>query len=117
MDPSVLIVDDDPGFRSLAARMVTACGLTVAGEAADVEAAIEAAQRLKPAAMLVDIGLPDGSGIELAQALEALPWRPRVLLTSSDYSTAAADDGAARFQFVPKEELPNAPLRWLLTQH
>jgi DNA-binding NarL/FixJ family response regulator len=116
MDPSVLIVDDDPGFRSLAARMLTACGLTVAGEAADVEAAIEAANRLKPAAVLVDIGLPDGSGIDLAQALEALPWRPRVLLTSSD-DGAAADDGAAPFPFVAKEELPNAPLRWLLTHH
>lgn len=112
----MLIVDDDPGFRSLAARILTACGLTVAGEAADVEAAIEAAHRLKPAAVLVDIGLPDASGIDLAQALEALPWRPRVLLTSADDSTAA-DEGAERFPFVAKEELPNAPLRWLLTQH
>jgi DNA-binding NarL/FixJ family response regulator len=118
MRSSVLIVDDDPAFRGLAGRMLAASGLSVAGEAGSVEQAIEAANRLKPDAVLVDIGLPDGSGMDLASTLAALPWRPRVVLTSSD-ENAAADSGgssAARFAFVPKEELPNAPLRWLLTE-
>jgi DNA-binding NarL/FixJ family response regulator len=118
MESSVLIVDDDPSFRGLAARILAARGLSVAGEAGTVEQAIEAASRLKPQAALVDIGLPDGSGVDLAKALAALPWRPRVLLTSSD-DTAAAEcsgDSSEHFAFVPKADLPNAPLRWLLTR-
>jgi DNA-binding NarL/FixJ family response regulator len=117
MRPSVLIVDDDPAFRGLAGRMLAASGLSVAGEAGSVRQALEAANRLKPDAVLVDVGLPDGSGMDLASTLAALPWAPRVLITSSDENAATDGRGGspARFAFVPKEELPNAPLQWLLT--
>jgi DNA-binding NarL/FixJ family response regulator len=112
----VLVVDDDPVFRGLARRILTAGGLSVVGEAASVQAAIEAAERLRPDAALVDVGLPDGDGIALAERLAALPWRPRVVLTSSDPDAATPDDvrrvGAAGF--VAKDELPNAPLTELL---
>src|SRR5882757_2017865 len=54
MTRSVLVVDDDPGFRALAARLLAASGLTVIGEADSVSAALSAADRLKPAAILVD---------------------------------------------------------------
>jgi DNA-binding NarL/FixJ family response regulator len=113
---AVLVVDDDPVFRGLARRILTAGGLSVVGEAASVQAAIEAAERLRPQAALVDVGLPDGDGIALAERLAALPWRPRVVLTSSDPDAATPDDvrrvGAAGF--VAKDELPNAPLTELL---
>jgi DNA-binding NarL/FixJ family response regulator len=110
------VVDDDPVFRGLARRILTACGLFVVGEASSVEEAIEAAERLRPDAALVDVGLPDGDGITLAYRLGQLPWRPRVVLTSSDPDAATREDlhrvGAAGF--VAKDELPNAPLRDLL---
>jgi DNA-binding NarL/FixJ family response regulator len=117
MPGGVLVIDDDPVFRDLARRMLVSEGLTVVGEAESVATARAAAHALRPDAVLVDVELPDGDGIELACELSALPWRPRVLLTSSDADAASADDAlrAGAGAFVPKEELPNAPLRRLLT--
>jgi DNA-binding NarL/FixJ family response regulator len=112
----VLVVDDDPVFRALARRMLDAGGLVVVGEAETVAAAMAAAVELRPDAALVDVGLPDGDGIALARELAALPWRPRIVLTSTDPDAASADDvrrsGAAAF--VAKDQLPNAPLARLL---
>lgn len=116
MPPSVLVVDDDPAFRGLAVRMLTAAGLNVVGEAGTVAEGLAAAVALKPEAALLDIDLPDGSGIALALELTALPWRPRVLLTSVDVDAAGPDDvrrSGAR-AFVHKSELPNGGLDHLL---
>jgi CheY-like chemotaxis protein len=77
---AVLVVDDDPVFRSLARRTLIAEGLVVVGEAESVATAMAAAHALRPDAVLVDVGLPDGDGVALARALTALPWRPRVVL-------------------------------------
>jgi DNA-binding NarL/FixJ family response regulator len=113
---SVLVVDDDPAFRRLAHRLLAAFGLTVAGEAGTVQTALAAAGSLRPDAVLVDVGLPDGDGVTLASQLAALPWRPRVVLTSTDPDAASPSDvrrsGAAAF--VPKADLPNAELARLL---
>jgi DNA-binding NarL/FixJ family response regulator len=116
MGGSVLIVDDDPAFRALARRMLRAVGLRVSGEAEDAGAAIAAASALRPEAILVDVGLPDRDGFDLARDLAALPWGPRVLLTSSDSDAAdtLADNRSAELPFIPKQDLPNAPLRKLL---
>jgi DNA-binding NarL/FixJ family response regulator len=57
--------------------------------------------------VLVDVGLPDGDGITLAHELSALPWGPRIVLTSVEPDAASPDDversGAAGF--VPKYDL------------
>ena len=47
-------------------------------------------------AALVDVDLPDGNGIALAHELTALPWRPRVVLTSVDAEAAGPDDVRAQ---------------------
>jgi two-component system nitrate/nitrite response regulator NarL len=113
---SVLVVDDDPEFRELAGRLLAAHGLTVVGEADSVSTALSGAARLKPSAVLLDVELPDGDGITLARELAALPWHPRVVLTSIDgviTTTDQARNAGAR-AFVNKAELPNAPLAQLL---
>jgi DNA-binding NarL/FixJ family response regulator len=114
---SVLLVDDDPDFRGLARRLLTAAGLGVVGEAGTVAAATAAAIDLRPDAALVDVGLPDGNGIALAGALTAMPWPLRVVLTSTDADAASPDDvhRCGADGFVPKAELPNAPLLQLLS--
>jgi DNA-binding NarL/FixJ family response regulator len=115
MSASVLIVDDDPGFRSLANRILTEAGLTVVGEARDARSAVIAAKQSRPEGILVDLGLPDRGGLDLARDLLALEWHPRVLLTSSDPEAAQLLDGdRASLPFLVKEDLPNAPLRSLL---
>lgn len=117
MSGAVLVVDDDPLFRSLARRMLLAEGLDVVGEAESVATAIAAAHALRPDAVLVDIGLPDGNGISLARELTALPWRPRVVLTSSDPRAVSDRDvrASGAGAFVLKDDLPKAPLERLLT--
>ena len=64
MSVSVLIVDDDPAFRTLARRLLDDCGLAVVGEADSVATALSTATELEPSAVLVDVGLVTGS-----------PWR------------------------------------------
>jgi len=112
-----LVVDDDTGFRGLAARILRAGGLRVIGEAATCAAAMETALALKPDAILVDVRLPDGDGIQLARDLVALPWHPRVVLISSDADVAAelALDDRADLAFVAKGELPDGAVVELLS--
>jgi DNA-binding NarL/FixJ family response regulator len=66
--------------------------------------------------VLVDVGLPDRDGVDLARELSALPWRPRVVLTSTDTEAATASEieASGAQAFVPKIQLPNAALGELL---
>jgi DNA-binding NarL/FixJ family response regulator len=116
MTGRVLVVDDDPDFRGLAARIIAASGAVAVSEAGTVAMALETAHLLKPHAALVDVGLPDGDGITLARQLSALPWQPRVVLTSTDPDAASPEDvrNCGADAFIPKDELPNAPLKRLL---
>lgn len=114
MAGSVLLVDDDPAFLALASRMMRDSGVRVAGTAETAAAALEVAHAIRPSAALVDVGLPDRDGIELGRELAALPWAPRVVLTSTDPDAVGRSAGDGTPPFVPKEDLPNASLRKLL---
>ena len=76
----------------------------------------EAAARLVPSAVLLDVELPDGDGITLARELAPLPWRPRIVLTSINDDITTTDEAcqAGARAFVGKADLPGAPLRELL---
>ena len=114
---SVLVIDDDATFRKLAVRMLERMGLEIAGEADTIEAAVAAAQALRPEAVLVDVSLPDGNGVTLAGELAAMPWQPRIVLTSNDPDavTEAAARSAGAAAFLAKQDLPDSALRTLLT--
>lgn len=116
VEQSILVVDDDPTFRDLAQRILTDAGLKVVGEAGSAAAAIEAAKAIEPDVALVDVDLPDRDGITLAKELTALPWRPRVVLTSVDPDAAGPDDlrRSGALAFLHKAELANGKLRTLL---
>jgi DNA-binding NarL/FixJ family response regulator len=116
MPRSVLVVDDDPQFRELAVSLLAASGLTVVGEADSVAAALAAAARLEPSAVLLDVELPDGDGVALARELAALSWHPRIVLTSVDGDITTTEDAqrAGARAFVEKADLPYAPLARLL---
>lgn len=89
---TVLVVDDHPTFRRFARQMLEEAGYAVVGEAADGAAALQLARELEPDVVLLDVLLPDTSGIELAHALARLLPASAVVLTSS---RSAADLGAA----------------------
>jgi DNA-binding NarL/FixJ family response regulator len=107
MGASILIVDDHPGFRAQARRLLESEGYRVVGEAGDCTSAVEAARALVPELALVDVYLPDGYGFELASRLRALMEPPAVLLTSSrdgaELEPRVSECGACGF--VPKAEL------------
>jgi DNA-binding NarL/FixJ family response regulator len=119
MKGAVLVVDDDPAFRRLARRILESFDLSVAGEADTAESARTAAGELRPDSVLVDVGLPDRDGIALTRELVALPWRPRVVLTSINAEAATATEvrSSGAEAFVPKNELPTAALDDLLGRH
>jgi CheY-like chemotaxis protein len=114
---SILVVDDDATFRRLARLLLTAHGLDVVAEAASVSEAHSAAMRTRPDGALVDVELPDGDGFELAAQLASLPWRPRVVVTSTNAANGSAAEAsrAGAQAFVSKTDLPKAPLATWLT--
>jgi CheY-like chemotaxis protein len=113
---SVLVVDDDAGFRDLATRILTGWGHVVIGEAGSVAEALAQAAELRPDIVLVDIGLPDGDGFSLTEQLVAMPWAVHVVLISSeaDRTTVQAAHRAGADSFLPKDELSSIALRQLI---
>jgi len=80
---SVLIVDDHASFRDAARAMLEGDGFEVVGESEDAAGALAAAERLRPSIVLLDIGLPDGDGFEVAERLASSDDPPIVILVSS----------------------------------
>jgi len=114
--PSVLIVDDHAGFRTLAHDLLGASGFDVIAEAADGRSAIREAERARPAIVLLDVQLPDIDGFEVTRQLRASSSPPVIVLVStrdaSDYGPRLHDSGAAGF--ITKSQLSGATLRALL---
>ena len=79
----VLVVDDHPIWRDGVARDLEAAGFTVCGTAGDVGQALRVATATRPDVVLLDLQLPDGSGVEVARGLAALEPPPRVLVLSA----------------------------------
>jgi DNA-binding NarL/FixJ family response regulator len=80
----ILLCDDHEvvreGLRGLIGRQD---GMTVVGEAGTVAEAIEAAARAKPDVVIMDVRLPDGSGVEACRAIrEVRPETKVIMLTS-----------------------------------
>jgi|ERR1700722_19967578 CheY-like chemotaxis protein len=116
MPRSVLVVDDDAGFRDLATRILTGWGHVVIGAAGSVAEALAQAAEFRPDIVLVDIGLPDGDGFSLTEQLVAMPWAVHVVLISSeaDRTTVQAAHRAGADSFLPKDELSSVALRQLI---
>ena len=107
VSPTVLIVDDHAGFRRVAREILEADGYRVIAESATGYDALEAAARVRPELVLLDVGLPDIDGVEVAGLLTAADGNRAVILISSrdakDYEPLLARCGAQGF--IPKAEL------------
>lgn len=83
----VLIVDDSPlvrrGIRALLGAKRARRTISIVGEATTVAEAVRGATRLKPDVVLLDVRLPDGSGIEACRhIIERQPETSVLILTS-----------------------------------
>lgn len=80
----VMLVDTHDVFRiGLKTLLHTASGFAVVGEAGTAAAAIEEARHCQPDVVIMDVRLPDTSGIELCREIRAaLPHTRAVMLTS-----------------------------------
>ena len=108
----VLIVDDSSCFRSAARALLERRGYDVVGEADTAAAAFEQASLLEPAAILLDVLLPDGTGFGIAARLTQRCPALAVLLTSTeDFSSCygLAEECGAR-GFVLKSQLAGCDL-------
>jgi DNA-binding NarL/FixJ family response regulator len=96
MRPTLLIVDDHPGFRSLARRLLEAAGFEVVGEAADGHQAIAAAHELRPDVVLLDLHMPEvGGQMVLERLREQLPDVRALVVTASEAAESLLDAVAA----------------------
>ena len=108
----VLIVDDHPGFRRFARRLLQAEGFDVIGEADDECSAVAEVERLRPAVVLLDVLLPGRDGFAVAERLRELHPELAIVLTSS----RKAEEFGERLRtarvagFVHKDELSAAAL-------
>src|ERR671925_920822 len=85
---SILIIDDHPNVRVQARALLEVEGFDVVGEAGDGASGLLAARSLRPDLVLLDIGLPDVEGFEVASALAVDGPPPYVVLTSSREASA-----------------------------
>ncbi len=79
----IFLVDDHPMMRlGLRDLFEGEPGCEVCGEAATAKEALDAIRREKPDLVMMDLALPDGSGLELLKELRAADDEPRVLFFS-----------------------------------
>ena len=113
---TILIVDDNAGFRAQARALLEAEGFEVVGESEDGSSGLQAARQLRPDLVLLDIGLPDVEGFDIAQALAVDGPPPLVVLTSSRDAAAYGPRLANSrvLGFIPKDELSGSAIRALV---
>ena len=105
----LLLVDDHAVVRSgLRMLLMSEEDMEIVGEAGNAAEALEAARLLKPDVILMDIGLPDMSGIEATREIRKLhPDVAVVALTiheDEEYFFKMLDAGARGY--VPKRAAP-----------
>lgn len=93
--PRVLVVDDEPSIRMIAKIFLERAGYAVEEVGDAAEALGRAAAGERPfTVLLVDVSLPDRSGVELIPELRARAARAGVVLMSGRAEDEVPDHGA-----------------------
>jgi DNA-binding NarL/FixJ family response regulator len=99
---TILIVDDHPLVREgLKSALKPAGGYEVVGQAANAREAIRIVKHAKPDLVLLDLALPDKSGIELCREIRNTSPSTRIMIVSMhskvDYIVRAFQAGATGY--------------------
>ena len=101
----VMVVDDHPMWRDAVARDLAEAGYDVVATAADGAQALRVAAAARPDVVVLDLQLPDMSGVEVTAGLRAVQARPPTRLRASRMRTgtrAAASRRAAARPAAPE---------------
>ena len=111
----ILIVDDNAGFRLQARALLEADGFDVVGESTDGLSGLSDARRLRPDLVLLDIGLPDIEGFEVARALadDGPAAIRRADVEPRGDRIRPAPHASRVLGFLPKDELSGPAIRAL----
>ena len=91
----VLVVDDVSLMRRVYADIVKARGHEVIGEAATGSEAIQSFKDLRPDMVIMDVVMPDASGLEAVKAIVAFDPDARVIIISACDDESILDDALA----------------------
>jgi DNA-binding NarL/FixJ family response regulator len=97
--PTVVVVDDHPVFRHGLVALLAEDGVDVLAQAGTVADALAAVDEHRPEVVVLDLHLPDGSGVEATRRIVAAHPGVRVLvltMDSADATTLAALRAGAR---------------------
>lgn len=105
----VLVAEDDDNARSLLTDLLTTLGHTIVAEVSTGREAIERAKDVVPDVVLLDVHMPDGSGIEAAEHITQSVPGVAVVLFSGDHTLTLSDrdvTATAAIAFLPKPAPP-----------
>jgi CheY-like chemotaxis protein len=105
--PKILLIDDDEFILSTLTSFLENAGHSVA-KTTDGPQGIDLYTRVKPAAVILDLGLPSMDGLQVLKRIRELDADARVIVLTGYPSKAAANTaqamGAASFLSKPVEQ-------------
>jgi two-component system, response regulator PdtaR len=105
----VLIAEDDDNARALLAELLGTLGHMIVAEVSTGREAFERAKDVVPDVVLLDVHMPDGSGIEAAELITQTVPGVAVVLFSGDHTLSLSDrevTTTAAIAFLPKPAPP-----------
>lgn len=100
---TILIIDDDEAVRRFLRTVLSGQGYAIA-EAVTVATALDAIKQVQPDVLLLDLGLPDGDGLDVLRAMPANRHIPVIVLSARGHEgdkVVALDSGADDYLTKP----------------
>ena len=105
----VLLAEDDDNARSVLVDLLGSLGHQVVAHVGGGREAIERAREVKPDVVLLDVHMPEGSGIEAAEEIRGAVPTAAVVLFSGDQALTLSDrdvEATSAIAFLPKPAPP-----------